>query len=61
MSMLEQFSAALTGLGVARLKAAYGLRLDRRLPDRTYLERLSDTTAAALGSSRRAGGRDRRA
>ncbi len=43
-----QFTAALTDPDVARLKSAYGLVLDRFIPNLAYLERVDDATVAQL-------------
>jgi hypothetical protein len=43
-----QFTAALTNPDVARLKSAYGLVLDRFIPNLAYLERLDDATVAQV-------------
>ncbi|MEU5261519.1 S8 family serine peptidase [Amycolatopsis sp. NPDC021455] len=43
-----QFTAALTEPDVVRLKTAYGLVLDRFIPNLAYLERLDDATAARV-------------
>ncbi|MBT2226080.1 S8 family serine peptidase [Nonomuraea sp. NEAU-A123] len=40
-----QFAASLSGPDIARLQAAYGLRLDRFVPNLAYLERLDAATA----------------
>jgi hypothetical protein len=40
-----QFAALLSEPDIARLKAAYGLRLDRFIPNLAYLERLNTATA----------------
>jgi subtilisin family serine protease len=40
-----QFAALLSEPDIARLKAAYGLRLDRFIPNLAYLERLDTATA----------------
>ncbi|WP_219530526.1 S8 family serine peptidase [Nonomuraea guangzhouensis] len=40
-----QFTALLSGPDIARLRAAYGLRLDRFVPNLAYLERLDAATA----------------
>src|SRR3954447_18998836 len=40
-----QFAALLSEPDIARLKAAYGLRLDRFIPNLAYLERLDALTA----------------
>ncbi|WIX99851.1 S8 family serine peptidase [Amycolatopsis mongoliensis] len=45
---LVQFRASLNEPDVARLKAAYGVRLDRFVPNFSFLERLDDETAARL-------------
>jgi subtilase family protein len=47
-AMLVQFRASLNEPDVARLKAAYGVRLDRFVPNFSFLERLDDDTAARL-------------
>src|SRR5262245_1973073 len=39
-AIVVEFSAELTGPDVDRLRAAYELRLDRHIAERTYLERL---------------------
>ncbi|WIX99850.1 S8 family serine peptidase [Amycolatopsis mongoliensis] len=43
-----QFTAALTIPDVARLKSAYGLVLDRFIPNLAYLEHLDDATVAKV-------------
>ncbi|WP_372660217.1 S8 family serine peptidase [Amycolatopsis kentuckyensis] len=43
-----QFTAALTEPDVGRLKSAYGLVLDRFIPNLAYLERLDDETVARV-------------
>jgi hypothetical protein len=45
---IVQFAAALTGPDVDRLVAAYGLKLDRYIPNLAYLERLLAETVARL-------------
>jgi hypothetical protein len=46
---IVQFAAALTGPDVDRLVAAYGLKLDRYIPNLAYLERLPAETVARVG------------
>ncbi len=43
-----QFAASLSVPDIARLKAAYGLRLDRFMPNLAYLERLDTATAGRV-------------
>ncbi|WP_328455457.1 S8 family serine peptidase [Amycolatopsis sp. NBC_00438] len=45
---IVQFTAALTEPDVTRLKSAYGLVLDRLIPNLAYLERLDDTTVTKV-------------
>ncbi|MFD4601965.1 S8 family serine peptidase [Streptomyces sp. NPDC058464] len=46
--MVVQFTASLNGPDADRLKAAYGLRLDRFIPNLAFLERLDDATVGRL-------------
>ncbi|WP_328616160.1 S8 family serine peptidase [Amycolatopsis sp. NBC_00355] len=47
-AMIVQFRASLNEPDVARVKAAYGVRLDRFVPNFSFLERLDDETAARV-------------
>ncbi|GHB79737.1 hypothetical protein GCM10010306_087440 [Streptomyces umbrinus] len=45
---IVQFSAPLNGPDADRLKAAYGVKLDRFIPNLAFLERLDDATVARI-------------
>ncbi|MEU5261520.1 S8 family serine peptidase [Amycolatopsis sp. NPDC021455] len=47
-AVLVQFRASLNEPDAARVKAAYGVRLDRFVPNFSFLERVDDDTAARL-------------
>src|SRR5437764_9329450 len=47
-AMIVQFAAALTKPDAVRLQAAYGLKLDRYIPNLAYLERLPAETVGEL-------------
>ncbi|MFD3313858.1 S8 family serine peptidase [Streptomyces sp. NPDC058694] len=45
---IVQFAASLNGPDADRLKAAYGVKLDRFIPNLAFLERLDDATVARI-------------